>query len=79
MPFSGGGLLLGVLLLPVFESQTLVVAELKNRVDRGDDSSTVPMAAAQEMKNAAIILSASLTRQSDGSLTRSFLLMPKVV
>lgn len=46
----GGGLNTGSLASAkelIFEAQTLVVAELKNRVDRGDDTSTVPMAAAE--------------------------------
>ena len=50
MPFFGGGLTIGSLASAkelIFDSQTLVVAELKNRVDRGDDTSTVPMAAAE--------------------------------
>ena len=50
MPFFGGGLNTGSLASAkelIFEAQTLVVAELKNRVDRGDDTSTVPMAAAE--------------------------------
>ena len=46
----GGGLNIGNLASVEelnFESQTLVVAELKNGVDLGDDTSTVPMAAAE--------------------------------
>ena len=50
MPFFGGGLNIRSLASVEelnFDSQTLVVAELKNGVDLGDDTSTVPMAAAE--------------------------------
>jgi len=49
-PLFGGGLSIGSLASAkelIFESQTLVVAELKNRVDKGDEAASAPMAAAE--------------------------------
>ncbi|CAE7217478.1 unnamed protein product [Symbiodinium sp. CCMP2456] len=49
-PLFGGGLSIGSLASAkelIFESQTLVVAELKNRVEKGDEAASASMAAAE--------------------------------